>query len=356
MLANSLKSVTKIKSSLSDLNLELLRKRLLERYGGILVLLALIVTASLMSDVFLTSRNILNVLRQVSANGIISLGLLFVILSGGIDISVGSIVGVVSVTFGVLFDPMSSVPPFNGLIRFLSSLMPATPGLELAVALLILLAIGAFLGFINGLVICKANIQPFIMTIGTLTLYRGIALLIPNGRPVYMHAETVNKVNFIGEARILDIPIPVYILLAIGILAAFLLNNTTYGRYVRAIGGNQEATRVAGINVDRHKMIAYTLSGITAAIASIVITSRTTTGEPNLGVSFEMDAIAACVIGGARLNGGIGSVLGTIIGAIIIGVINNMLNLINVSAYYQYVVRGTIIILAVVLRSAKRSR
>jgi len=334
----------------------LFNRRLVEKYSTILVLLVLIILASLLSDVFLTSRNILNVLRQVSANGIISIGLLLVILTGGIDISVGSTVGVVSVMFAVLYDPKSAVPPFSGLVNLLSGLLPGNRYLELIVAIIILLFIGALLGFINGVVICKANIQPFIMTIGTLTFYRGIALLIPNGRPVYMQAETVKKVNFIGEGRIAGIPIPVIILLVLGLAAAFLLNRTIFGRYVRAIGGNQEAARVAGINVDRYKTLTYLICGITAAIASIVITARTTTGEPALGQSFEMDAIAACVIGGARLTGGIGTISGTILGAIIIGVVNNILNLINVSPYYQYIVRGAIIVLAVVFRSIQKKR
>lgn len=334
----------------------ILRKRLIDRYSALGVLLVLVILATLSSDVFMTSNNILNVLRQVSANGIISIGLLLVILTGGIDISVGSTVGVVSVMFAVLFDPKSSVAPFSGLVHFLAGLLPENSFLQVAVAIVILLLIGLLLGLINGLIICKANIQPFIMTIGTLTFYRGLALLTSNGHPVYMKPETVSKVNFIGEGRIAGIPIPIFILLALGLLAAFLLTRTTFGRYIRAIGGNQEAARVAGINVDRFKIMAYALCGITAAVASIVITSRTTTGEPALGQAFEMDAIAACVIGGARLTGGIGTISGTILGAIIIGVVNNILNLVNVSAYYQYLVRGAIIILAVVFRSLKRNR
>lgn len=348
--------VKTVESTATKISGTLLKKRIIEKYSAVGVLFVLIILATLLSDVFLTSNNILNVLRQVSANGIISIGLLLVILTGGIDISIGSTVGVISVMFAVLYDPKSSVAPFSGLVHFLSGLMPGNPYLQLIVAIIILIAIGALLGFINGLVICKANIQPFIMTIGTLTFYRGLALLIPNGRPVYMQAETVKKVNFIGEGRIADIPHPVIILLILGIIASFLLTRTTFGRYIRAIGGNQEAARVAGINVDRYKIMTYAICGATAAIASIVITSRTTTGEPALGQSFEMDAIAACVIGGAKLTGGIGTVVGTIIGAVIIGVVNNILNLVNVSAYYQYLVRGAIIILAVVFRSLKRNR
>ena len=223
--------------------------------------------------------------------------------------------------------------------------------------LIILLIIGALLGFINGIVICKANVQPFIMTIGTLTLYRGIALLASNGKPIYMDEERANMVSFIGSGSVLgEIPTQLLVLILVAVIVAFLLNKTIYGRYVRAIGGNEEAARVAGINVDRYKVVSYMLCSMMAVIAGFVLTSRTTTGDPTLGNSFEMNAIASCVIGGASLNGGVGTVFGTIIGAVIIGIINNILNLANISTYYQYVVRGGIIILAVIFNSKKKRK
>lgn len=331
-------------------------KTLLERYSSIIVLLVMVLLASFISDVFFTSGNLLNVLRQVSANGILSIGLLMVIITGGIDISIGSVVGITSVFFAALYDPEAAVGPFRGLIGLLSRLVP--PGQAgLIVPIVILMIFGGLWGLFNGLIICKAKVQPFIMTIGTLTLYRGVALLISNGKPIYMSPETAEKVQFLGDGRIfLGIPTQVVVLAAVGIVMAFLLNKTIFGRYIKAIGGSQESARVAGINVNKYKTWAYVLCGTLASVAGILLTARTTTGDPTLGESFEMNAIAACVIGGAKLTGGVGTIGGTVIGAIIIGIINNILNLANISTYYQYVVRGGIIILAVVFNSMERKK
>ncbi len=331
-------------------------KIILEKYSSIIVLLVMIIVAAVVSDVFLTKNNILNVLRQISANAILSIGLLMVIITGGIDISIGSIVGITSVMFSALYASDAAVGPFHGLIELLSKLIPNNQ-VGLFVPIVILMIFGGFWGFINGIVICKAKVQPFIMTIGTLTLYRGVALLISNGKPIYMSRETADKVMFLGDGRIFfDIPAQVVVLILVGIVMAFLLNKTIFGRYIKAIGGNQESARVAGINVNYYKTWAYVLCGVMASIAGIILTARTTTGDPTLGESFEMNAIAACVIGGASLNGGVGTIAGTIIGAVIIGIINNILNLINISTYYQYVVRGGIIILAVIFNSQKRRK
>lgn len=326
------------------------RKLILEKYSSVLVLLVLIVFAALLSDVFLSTNNILNVLRQISANGILSIGLLLVIMTGGIDISIGSVVGVTSVLFAVLYDPNSAADPFNWLVKILSTVVPESR-VGILIPIIILLAVGGILGWFNGVVICKAKVQPFIMTIGTLTLYRGIALLISDGKPVYMDPSTADTVKFLGDGRILNVPTQVIVLIIIAALMAFLLNKTVFGRYIKAIGGNQEAARVAGINIDRYKTAAYVMSGVLAAAAGVVLTARTTTGDPTLGQSYEMDAIAACVIGGTKLTGGVGTIVGTVIGAVIIGIVNNILNLTNISTYYQYVVRGGIIILAVVFNS-----
>lgn len=326
------------------------RKLILEKYSSVLVLLVLIVFAALLSDVFLSTNNILNVMRQISANGILSIGLLLVIMTGGIDISIGSVVGVTSVLFAVLYDPNSAADPFNWLVKILSTVVPESR-VGILIPIIILLAVGGILGWFNGVVICKAKVQPFIMTIGTLTLYRGIALLISDGKPVYMDPSTADTVKFLGDGRILNVPTQVIVLIIIAALMAFLLNKTVFGRYIKAIGGNQEAARVAGINIDRYKTAAYVMSGVLAAAAGVVLTARTTTGDPTLGQSYEMDAIAACVIGGTKLTGGVGTIVGTVIGAFIIGIVNNILNLTNISTYYQYVVRGGIIILAVVFNS-----
>lgn len=331
-------------------------KMILDKYSSVIVLLVMIILASLISDAFFTASNILNVLRQVAANGILSIGLLMVIITGGIDISIGSVVGITSVLFAALYDPESAMGPFQGLVRILSKLVPGG-GAGLVIAILILMIFGGIWGLFNGIVICKAKVQPFIMTIGTLTLYRGVALLISNGKPIYMSSETAEKVQFLGDGRIIfGIPTQVLVLVIVGLIMAFLLNRTIFGRYIKAIGGNQESARVAGINVDKYKTWAYILCGVLASVSGIILTARTTTGDPTLGESFEMNAIAACVIGGAKLTGGVGTIGGTIIGAIIIGIINNILNLANISTYYQYVVRGGIIILAVVFNSMERKK
>ena len=328
----------------------------LKKHSSVVVLLAIVILASCISDVFLTKNNILNVLRQITANGILSIGLLMVIMTGGMDISIGSLVGVTSVFFVAFYFPDKAESPFQGFFTVMNKILPSGAA-GMVMVLIILLIIGALLGFINGIVICKANVQPFIMTIGTLTLYRGIALLASNGKPIYMDEERANMVSFIGSGSVLgEIPTQLLVLILVAVIVAFLLNKTIYGRYVRAIGGNEEAARVAGINVDRYKVVSYMLCSMMAVIAGFVLTSRTTTGDPTLGNSFEMNAIASCVIGGASLNGGVGTVFGTIIGAVIIGIINNILNLANISTYYQYVVRGGIIILAVIFNSKKKRK
>lgn len=339
-----------------SLDLKNIGRTTLKKYSSLVVLLVIVILASCVSNVFLTTNNILNVLRQITANGILSIGLLMVIMTGGMDISIGSVVGVTSVFFVAFYFPDKAEGPFQGLFMAVNKILPA--GIAgMVMILILLLLIGALLGFINGLVICKASVQPFIMTIGTLTLYRGIALLASNGKPIYMDEERSNMVSFIGSGNVFGgIPTQLVVLIIVAIIVAFLLNKTIFGRYVRAIGGNEEAARVAGINVDSYKIAAYMLCSMMAVIAGFVLTSRTTTGDPTLGNSFEMNAIASCVIGGASLSGGIGTVFGTIVGAVIIGIINNILNLANISTYYQYVVRGGIIILAVIFNSKKKRK
>jgi len=329
---------------------------ILKKYSSLVVLLVIVIFASFISEYFLKPSNLLNVLRQITSNGILSIGLLLVIMTGGIDISIGSVVGVTSVLFAAFYFPEKAEGPFHGLITLISKVIPKGKA-GLIVIFIFLLLVGMLLGFINGIVICKANVQPFIMTIGTLTLYRGIALLASNGKPIYMDEERSELVSFLGSGTVaFGLPTQLLVLAIVAIIVAFLLNKTIFGRYIRAIGGNEEAALVAGINVDRYKISAYMLCSVMAVIAGFVLTSRTTTGDPTLGESFEMNAIASCVIGGASLSGGVGTVFGTIIGAIIIGIINNILNLANISTYYQYVVRGGIIILAVIFNSKRKSK
>ncbi len=331
-------------------------KAFFTKYAVLPVLILLIVIASLISDVFLTENNLLNVLRQVAANGIISIGLTYVVLTGGIDISVGSVVGVSSILFASCFQPEGFVSPYSALVEFLHQLIPGDPVLGVIVAALIVMVICAGLGYVNGVGVCKGNLPPFIMTMGTLTLFRGVALLVSNGHPLYMSAEYGEMLSWLGTGRVLNIPAPVIVLVIVTVIAWVVLSKTVYGRYIRAIGGNEESARVAGIRVDRYKMSVYAISSGLAALAGVLITCRTATGEPMLGESYEMDAIAATVIGGTVLSGGVGTVIGTVLGVLIIGVINNMLNLANVSTYFQYIVKGLIIIFAVLLRTDKKRK
>lgn len=331
-------------------------KAFFSKYAVLPVLLLLVIIASLISDVFLTTNNLLNVLRQVAANGIISIGLTYVVLTGGIDISVGSIVGVSSILFASCFQPEGFVSPYRVVVEFLHQLVPNDPVFGVVAAALIVMVICAGLGFLNGLGVCKGKLPPFIMTMGTLTLFRGIALLVSEGHPLYMSAEYGEMINWLGTGRVLNIPAPVIVFVIVTAVAWIVLSKTVYGRYIRAIGGNEESARVAGIRVDRYKISVYAICSALAALAGILTTCRTATGEPMLGESYEMDAIAATVIGGTVLTGGVGTVIGTVLGALIIGVINNMLNLANVSTYLQYIVKGLIIIFAVLLRRDKKKK
>lgn len=331
-------------------------RHLLSQYSALPVLILLVIVASLTSNVFFTSNNILNVLRQVAANGIISIGMTYVILTGGIDISVGSIVGISSIMFASAFQPEGFVAPYSGISNLIRILVPDGAVSGVVVAGMIVILICAALGMINGLGVTKGKLPPFIMTMGTLTLFRGIALLVCEGRPLYMSATYAEKISWLGGARVLNIPAPVIVFAIVAIIAGLILGKTVYGRYIRAIGGNQEAARVAGIRIDRFKISVYAVSAGLAALAGILITARTTTGEPMLGGSYELDAIAATVIGGTVLTGGVGSIIGTVFGAIIMGVINNLLNLNNVSPYFQYIIKGTIIIVAVLIRSGKKTK
>lgn len=328
--------------------------RILSRFSVFIVLLVLVAAASLLSDAFLSANNIMNVLRQISTNAILSFGLLLVIMTGGMDISIGSIVGVSSVIFATLFATDAASGPFGFLVRFFGRFMGVNTG-SLVLAIIVILLTGAILGAINGFVICKAKVQPFIMTIGTLTFYRGLALLLTNGLLVYMDTEVSDLVYSIGKGRsILNIPNQVFVMLGVAIVIAFILNKTVTGRCLKVIGGNQESARLSGINIDFYKISAYTICGICAALAGVLATARTTCGDPNLGDGYEMNSIAACVIGGAKLTGGVGTVTGALCGALIIGIINNILNLAGISTYYQYIVRGGIVILAVAFNSHEK--
>jgi len=297
---------------------------ILKKYGIFLVLLVIILILSIVSPVFFSTRNLLNIFRQISVIGIIAVGMTFVIVTAGIDLSVGSIVGmggVIATSF-------------------------AHPGDSVALAFLLGGIVGLAAGSVNGIIVAKGRVAPFIVTLGMMTILRGLALVYTNGRPVINLSDGYGK---IGGGYLLGIPNPVIILIIILALGVFTLRFTKFGRHVYAIGGNELAAKVSGINTRAVIFSVYAIAGTMSGVAGVVITSRVMTGSPVIGTGYELDAIAAVVIGGTSLAGGVGSILGSFVGALILGVINNGLDLLNVSAYNQQIVKGAIIIFAVLL-------
>ena len=281
---------------------------------------------------FLNVANLVNLLRQISINGILAVGVTYVLLTGGVDLSLGSLValsGVAAASFAHPGDHAVLVPVAIGILA------------------------GAACGAINGLVVTRGRVAPFIATLGMMTAARGLALLFSSGRPVSNLSPAFND---IGSGAIAAVPVPVLIFAAVALLSWILLRNMKLGRYIYAVGGNENAARASGVHIRTVKMACYTICGAMAGLAGVVLASRITTGQPNAGIGYELDAIAAVVIGGTSLNGGTGGVGGAVLGALLIGVINNGLDLLNVSSYYQQVAKGLIIVGAVWLdRSKDRS-
>jgi ribose/xylose/arabinose/galactoside ABC-type transport system permease subunit len=273
---------------------------------------------------FLTLPNLLNVLEQTSINAVIAVGMTFVILSGGIDLSVGSIVALAGIALGEAL----------------------AAGAPVGLAVLAGLGVGTLAGLVNGLLIAWGRLPPFIATLGMMSVARGLALLATDGRPV-SGFEAGFRELFTG--RVLLLPAPALLTAAVYLLAGFVLARTRFGRYVYAIGGNEEAARLSGVAVRFHKAMVYTLSGLASALAAVVLTARLNSAQPIAGIMYELDAIAATVIGGTSLLGGSGSVAGTLIGALIMGVLRNGLNLLGISSFLQQVVIGLVIIGAVLL-------
>lgn len=332
-------------------------KRFLKSYMIFIVLVVFIVLASIINDRFLTSANILNVLRQVSTNGLVAIGMTFVILTGGIDISVGSIVGLSSIVFTSCFDPSGLAAPFTYAAEIVNRIMPNSNVGALVVAAVYTLIVCGLLGLVNGLGVSKCKLPPFVMTMSTQVMIKGLSLIVCDAKQLFLAAEFKDQINWLGSGRhILNIPNPVIVLAVACIIFMIILNRTTFGRYVRAIGGNAEAARVAGINVAKYQTIVYIISAVMAATAGILISCRTATGEPLLGDGYESDAIAATVMGGTILDGGVGTLGGTIIGVLIIGIINNVMNLAQVSTYFQYVVKGLFIFVAVLIRTDRKKK
>jgi ribose transport system permease protein len=303
----------------------------LRRLGPLLGLLVICGILSAVSPDFLTVSNLFNVLRQISINALLAFGMTLVILTGGIDLSVGSILALSgAVTAGLL-----------------------AGGTDALTASLAGLALGTVLGAANGLLVSFGRIAPFIATLATMTVYRGLVLVYTEGKPVSYSNESF---ALLGKGYFLEIPVPVIWMIIFCLLLHLVLKHTVFGRRVYAVGGNEEASLFSGIRTGRIKLAVYTLSGFFAAFGGIVLTSRLYSAQPTAGMGYELDAIAAAVLGGASLSGGRGWIFGTLAGAMIMGVLDNGLNLLNVSSFYQQVVKGLVILLAVLLDRSREGR
>jgi inositol transport system permease protein len=314
-------------------------RMVVSKYGIYFIFLLILIVASFLSPAFLTPINIINVIRQMSIIGLIALGVTGVIVTGGIDLSSGSVVGVACVVAA----SMAQIPS--------RAFYPALAGSPVGFSIVAACGVGVLAGLVNGLFVAKTGIPPFIATLGMYTAARGAAMLYTTGRPL---SNLSDSYNYIGQGDFIRIPVPILLLAIMAVVTHVLYARTKFGKYIYAIGGNEQAARVSGINVGRYKILIYSYAGMLAGLAGLVISARIGSGQPGLGVGYELDAIAAAVIGGTSLSaGGIGTIPGTIVGALIIGVLNNTLDLINVSAYWQQIIKGAIIVGAVVLDQRK---
>nr|WP_167150470.1 ABC transporter permease [Lysinibacter cavernae] len=308
---------------------------------ALIALIVIIIIFSLLSDNYLTLSNLLVMTRHVALNAILAIGMLMVILNGGIDLSVGSTVGLSGVVAGVLLQGMG-IPALDII------LYPAV-----WVVIVCSLVIGTLVGYINGILITKFRVAPFVATLGMLYVARGAALLITDGRtfPKLQGSEELGNTGFnvIGHGAPLGIPMAVWVMLVLAAVAAFVLSKTSFGRWLYASGGNERAAELSGVPVKKVQVRVYMIAGFCAAIAGLIISSELTSAAPQTGESYELNAIAAVVMGGAALSGGRGNIRGTLIGAFVIGFLADGLVLVGVSSYWQMVIKGGVIVLAVAL-------
>lgn len=314
----------------------------LKTYGIFLILILMCLILSILSPAFLSMGNMLNIIRQIAVIGLIAFGVTMCIITTGIDLSSGSVLALSAVVAASL----AQQPDWA------ARMYPNLPALPVIVPILAGLGVGALCGFVNGSLIAKTGIPPFIATLGMMTAARGMALLYAQGRPI---STLTADYNFIGQGVVMGIPFPVIILLIMAFISRVLLKHTKFGKYTYAIGGNENAAIVSGVNINKYKILIYTYAGMLSGLAGVVLSSRISSGQPGLGQSYELDAIASAVIGGTSLSGGIGTIPGTIVGALIIGVMNNGLTLLNVQAYTQLIVKGVIIVGAVILDVRKNA-
>lgn len=297
---------------------------IIKKMGPLIGLLALFIIISTLNSSFLEISNLKNLLRQVSINAIIAFGMTFVILTGGIDLSVGSMLALSS--------------------AFMASFIVG--GMDPVLAIFVAALIGLVLGGINGIIISYGKVAPFIATLATMTIYRGATLVFTNGNPISGLTSNELFLDF-GQGDLLGIPMPALTMFIAFFALWFILQKTSLGRRTYAVGGSEKVSYIAGIKINRIKIISYALTGLLSAVAGAIITARLNSAQPTAGMGYELDAIAAVVLGGTSLSGGKGHIVGTLIGALIIGTLNNGLNILDVSSFYQQVVKGIVILLAV---------
>lgn len=308
-------------------------KSYMRSYALFVVFMVMVVVLSIISPTFMTAKNVINIFRQISINGILAIGMTFVIVLGGIDLSIGSLCAVTGVVSAIILEKYPGIP---------------------LIAIVIGIICSSLLGAVVGFMVSKFKIAPFIATLAMLTIARGVALVIADGIP-----HTIKDPFYVslGNGYLwetsspsqISIPTPVLIFAAVVVISMVILYKTKFGRYVYAVGGNEQATRASGVNVDKVKMWVFIFNATLCGIAGTVLAGRITSGQPVAATGYELDAIAAVIIGGSSLTGGAGKISGTILGALIIGVLNNGLVLLGVSSYYQQIIRGIIIAAAVIL-------
>ena len=301
------------------------RSLLKSELGLVFILFSLIITFSIFSEYFLTSRNLLNITRQISINLIIAIGMTFVILTGEIDLSVGSIAALAGVATGSVIVVTSSI--FLGIMAGIF--------------------VGVLIGLLNGVLTVYGKVQSFIVTLAMLGLARGLALVWTDGKPI---SGLPSNFSILGAGYVGIIPVSTIVAIFIFVITFIIFSRTKHGVYIRSIGANREAARLSAIPVKRYRIIAFLLSGLLSAVGGIIITSRLISAQPTAAEGMELNVIAAVILGGSSLSGGIGTITGTLLGAIIIGVINNGMNLIGISAFFQQIVKGIIILVAVLAK------
>ncbi|MBD8653203.1 ABC transporter permease [Rhizobium sp. CFBP 13726] len=309
------------------------RKLLIQEYGIFLAFLLLAFILSVSNEYFLTAGNISNVLLQTSINGVLAIGMTFVILTRGIDLSVGSVVALAGMVAASLATTSATAGvaggPYPAFVAFAAGIL-----------------VGLACGMVVGVIVSRFSVPAFVATLGMLSAARGMTLIYGGGRPV---PALIPDFRWLGTGNFIGIPMPVVVLAVVFIASWWVLNRTRFGRYIYAVGGNPHAAVTSGINVTRIKFAVYCISGALAGLAGMILAARTGSGLPQAGVAYELDAIAAVVIGGTSLSGGVGRVTGTLIGALIIGVMNNGLDLLGIESYYQQVLKGALIVGAVML-------